>query len=58
MSLLSAKYKTWEGAAKRAAFERSMNPGEFKRGDVASLYSFSIVKEGAVYRVAKTKVAS
>lgn len=55
MKLLSGKYKTWEGAAKRAAFERSMNPGEFKRGDVAHLYSFSVVQEGGFYRIAREK---
>lgn len=58
MKLFKEKYKTRDGAAKRLAFERSMNPGEFARGDVASLYVFSIEQVDGLYRVAKTKKGS
>ena len=49
--LLREKYKTWEGAHKRAGFERSVAPGEFRRGDKARLYGYRVVTVDGVYRV-------
>jgi hypothetical protein len=51
MKLLREKYKTYEGARKRAAFERGVNPGEYRRGDVARLYGFRVVEHEGAYRV-------
>ena len=42
MRYVQGKYKTREGAAKRLAFERAMNPGEFARGDVPYRYVYGI----------------
>ncbi len=56
MKLISTKYKTYEGARKRAAFENSVAPGEFKRGDKARLYRYSVVRDAVdlgVWRVAR-----
>ena len=43
--LLPQRYKTFKGAAQRAAFERAMNPGEFARGDVARRYSYRVIAD-------------
>jgi hypothetical protein len=53
--LIGTKYKTWEGAAKRCAFERAMNPGEVRRGDATTLYSYSVVTVDGFFRVQKEK---
>jgi hypothetical protein len=37
-------YKTLAGARKRMAFEIAMNPGEYRRGDVARLYAYSVIQ--------------
>lgn len=49
--LLREKYKTFSGAAKRAAFERAMAPGEFQRGHKAKLYGYRVVSVAGAYRV-------
>jgi len=41
--LLREKYKTLEGARKRAAFENSLAPSEFARGYKARLYRYVTV---------------
>ena len=51
MRLLREKYKTREGAAKRAAFERGIAPGEFRRGDKARLYGYRVVLHEGFFRV-------
>jgi hypothetical protein len=53
MKLLKEKYKTYDGALKRAAFENAMAPGEFKRGDKARVYRYVVVSDpaGEGYRV-------
>lgn len=53
VKVLREKYKTWEGASKRCAFERAMAKGEFERGDKARIYAYTVVKEGDIYRVAR-----
>ncbi len=45
MKLIREKYKTYEGARKRAAFENAIAPGEFKRGDKARLYRYHVVAD-------------
>jgi hypothetical protein len=41
--LLTAKYKTFEGARKRAAFENGIAKFEFERGYKARHYSYRVV---------------
>jgi hypothetical protein len=54
MRLLKEKYKTYEGARKRAAFENGLAKGEFERGDKAKLYRYAIVpQEDNTYRVSR-----
>ena len=53
MKLLKEKYKTYEGARKRVAFENSLARGEFERGYKAKHYRYSIVADGDVWRVAR-----
>lgn len=43
--MLAAKYKTYEGAHKRAAFENGIAPGEYQRGETAHLYRFSVIED-------------
>ena len=45
MKLLREKYKTVEGARKRAAFENAVARGEFERGDKARIYRYTVVRE-------------
>jgi len=52
--LLKEKYKTYEGARKRAAFENGVARGEYERGYKAKHYHYSIVQEGELYRVSRT----
>jgi hypothetical protein len=40
---LKEKYKTYEGARKRAAFENGLARGEYERGDKARHYHYVIV---------------
>ena len=51
MKLLREKYKTHEGAIKRARFERSLAPSEFNQGYKARLYSYRVVQIENVWRV-------
>lgn len=52
MKLLRERYKTYEGARKRTAFENAMAKGEYERGDKAKLYRYATVKdETGAYRV-------
>ena len=53
MKLLREKYKTAEGAYKRARFESSVAPGEFARGEKARLYRYSVIEQDGHYRVAR-----
>ena len=53
MRIIGGKYKTWEGAHKRAAFENACAAGEYRRGDKAKLYAYHTVKEGDFWRVAR-----
>jgi hypothetical protein len=53
--LLSEKYRTLEGARKRAALENGLAPGEFARGYKAKLYRYTVVTEGDFYRIQRTE---
>ena len=56
MKLLSAKYKTVEGARKRCAFENALARGEYQRGDKAKIYHYTVVQDdNSMYRVARDK---
>jgi hypothetical protein len=60
MRLLSAKYKTVEGARKRTAFENGVAPSEFRRGETAKLYHYSVVQDDyypGIWRVAREVVS-
>ncbi len=62
MRLLKEKYKTWEGAHKRAGFENGVAKSEFNNGLKARLYKYSIVSErdyhtnNEIWRVARENV--
>lgn len=43
--MLAAKYKTYEGARKRAAFENGVAPGEYKRGETAHQYQYTVIAD-------------
>jgi hypothetical protein len=49
--LLATKYKTRDGAERRARFERAMAPGEFRRGDKARLYGYRTLELAGAWRV-------
>jgi hypothetical protein len=51
--LLSAKYKTREGAGKRCRFENAIAKSEFDRGDKAKHYRYMIEYDGEFWRVAR-----
>jgi hypothetical protein len=51
MKLLREKYKTWEGARKRCAFENGLARGEYQRGDKAKIYRYTVVEHEGAYRV-------
>jgi hypothetical protein len=56
MKLLASKYKTVENARKRAQFENAVAPGEFRRGETAKLYRYSVVQDDyypGIWRVAR-----
>lgn len=55
MRLLAAKYKTLEGARKRAALENGVAPGEYRRGETAYLYRYSVQQVGGLWRVARLR---
>jgi hypothetical protein len=53
---LGPKYKTYEGARKRAAFETATQPGEVARGDRAKAYRWFAVQIGPnEFRVARPR---
>jgi len=52
--ILREKYKTLEGALKRAAFENAVAPGEYARGEKAKLYTYRAVKAGELWRVERS----
>lgn len=54
MKLLKEKYKTLDGAQKRAAFENAMALGEYIWGRKARRYSYSVVMEVDGFRVQRT----
>ena len=45
MRLLREKYRTWEGAHKRARFENALAAGEYARGDKARLYRYEVLQD-------------
>ena len=45
--LLKEKYKTYEGARKRAAFENGVAGSEFRNGYKARVYRYTIVADDA-----------
>jgi hypothetical protein len=51
MKTWSAKYKTWEGAHKRAAFENGLARGEYARGEKRRIYRYHVVEKDGCYRV-------
>ena len=51
MKLLAAKYKTWEGAHKRAALENGLARGEYARGEKMRIYRYGVVEKDGAYRV-------
>jgi hypothetical protein len=66
MKLLKEKYKTYDGARKRAAFENGIAASEFKNGIAASefkngykakLYRCTIVTVDGVWRVRREAVS-
>jgi hypothetical protein len=54
--LRKEKYKTQEGAHKRARFENMLASFEYKRGYKAALYRYFVVTEGDHYRVQRMAV--
>ena len=59
--LLKEKYKTAEGAYKRARFENGLARGEFLRGDKARIYHYRAIPDDyhpGIYRVERTVSAS
>lgn len=55
MRMLKERYKTVEGARKRAAFETGINPFEVSKGYVGRR-RFFVVEENGVFRVAYERV--
>lgn len=55
MKLLAGKYKTIEGARKRAAFENGVAPGEYRRGETAYLYRYSVLEVDRLWRVVRVR---
>ena len=53
--LLKEKYKTYEGARKRAAFENGLARHEFEQGYKAKHYHYSVITENDTWRVARTE---
>jgi len=49
--LLPQKYKTFSGAAQRAACKRGLAPFEFQHGYAARLYGYRVVTRDGFYRV-------
>lgn len=55
MKLLKEKYKTYEGARKRAAFENAWAASEFTRGHTARRYRYAVITQDGCYRVQRTE---
>jgi hypothetical protein len=53
MKLLKEKYKTWDGAHKRCAFENGLAKSEFERGYKAKHYKYSMIEQDGAWRVAR-----
>jgi hypothetical protein len=53
MKLLREKYKTEDGARKRAAFENSLAASEYQRGYKARHYRYTTELVDGSYRVAR-----
>jgi hypothetical protein len=55
MKLLKEKYKTYEGARKRAASENGLAKGEYERGYKAKHYHYTVIEQDdggdKIYRV-------
>ena len=49
--LLREKYKTWEGAHKRAGFENGIAKSEFDYGRKAKHYRYAVIKQDGCWRV-------
>jgi hypothetical protein len=45
MKLLKEKYKTYEGARKRAAFENGIAKGEYEKGYRAKHYHYTVIEQ-------------
>jgi len=57
--LLSTKYKTRDGASKRASFENLVAPGEHARGEKAQLYKHGVTQdENGMWRVTRQRAKS
>lgn len=52
--LLREKYRTFSGAAKRAAFERGVAPSEYRAGFKSHVYSYRVVEHDGCYRVERS----
>lgn len=53
MKLLKEVYKTREGAARRCGFENGIAASEYRRGDKAKHYRYTVEHMGEVWRVAR-----
>jgi hypothetical protein len=53
MRLLKEKYKTYEGARKRAAFQNANARFEFEHGYKAKHYQYSVITQDGAWRVAR-----
>jgi hypothetical protein len=53
IKLLKEKYKSIDGAKKRATFENAVAKSEYKRGDSAKIYKYRIIRQvgESYYRV-------
>ena len=51
MKMLREKYKTFEGASKRARFENGIAPSEYHKGYKSRLYRYSAVEHEGLWRV-------
>lgn len=56
--VLKEKYKTWDGARKRALFENGLAKYEFEQGYKAKLYRYLTVEQGGNWRVSREEVQS
>ena len=55
MKLLKEKYKTYEGARKRAAFENGVALSEYKHGTMRHVYRYSVIAEDNLWRVRRER---